>query len=278
MAVIGIDVGGHSIKAGIVTKKGTLLKKEVLLTEPEKGRKVVIENIMKIAKRLLAFDRSISSIGIGIPGIVDKAGFVTYTPNIPLSGYHLGRELRRRLRKKIVFGNDADNFALAKFTFGTGKGKATIVALTLGTGVGSGLILNGRPFVNKGAPELGHTTIKYDAPQSKCCHNNGCLESLIGRKSFADGPLITYKKALMGNKEAVRHFQKYGKYLGAGIANFVNAFHPDMVILGGELSNAYDFFRKPMEEEVQKRALFKTRIIRSKMREAGTIGAGILAF
>jgi len=256
------------------------LKKEVCLTEPERGRKVVIDNIVRTAKMLLAHDPKIKSIGIGVPGIVDAKGYVTYTPNIPLSKYDLGTELRKRLRKRIVFGNDAKNFALAKYTFATARGKETIVALTLGTGVGSGLILHGVPYSNDGAPELGHTTILCNAPKSKCCGNNGCLESLIGRKSFPDGPLITYKRALMGEKSSIRHFEQYGRYLGIGISNFVNIFNPDLVILGGELSNAYPLFKKTMEEEVRKRAFphFNTKIVKSKMREAGMIGAAILAF
>lgn len=278
MEVIGIDVGGHSIKAGIVTTKGAILEKEVVLTEPEKGRAAVVNNIVRVAKQLLGEDRAIKSIGVGIPGIIDRKGYITYTPNIPLSKFDLGAVLRKKLRKRLVFGNDADNFAVAKYHFGAGKGHETIVCLTLGTGVGSGLILKGRLFSNKGAPELGHTTIKYDGPESKCCGNDGCIESYIGRKSFPEGPLEVYKKALAKDEDALYRFYNYGKHLGVAISNFVNIFNPDIVILGGELSNAYNFFKRTMEEEVKKRALFKTKIVKNTMREAGMIGAAVLAF
>jgi glucokinase len=272
-------VGGHSIKAGIVTKDGEMLEKEIILTEPEKGREVVVDHIIKAAKILLEKGKKIEAIGIGIPGILDKEGHIFYTPNIPLTKFDLGKALKKEFgKKKIVFGNDAHNFALAQHTFGSGKGLDTVVALTLGTGVGSGLIINGKPFVNKGAPELGHTTIKFDANESKCCGNSGCIESFIGRKSFPEGPLEIYKKALAGDKDAIKRFSDYGTYLGIAVSNFVNIFNPDIVILGGELSNAYNFFKKTMETEILKRALFRTRVVKNSMKYAGTIGAAILAF
>jgi glucokinase len=279
MTVIGIDIGGHSIKGGIVTPKGKVLSKIVVLTEPEKGRQSVVSNIIKVAKDLLKIDPTIKKIGVGVPGVVDSKGYVYNTPNIPFSKYDLGKEMKKKLNiSHIIFGNDADNFALAMHEFGPGKKLNTVVALTLGTGVGSGLIINGKVFANKGAPELGHTTIKYDAVDSKCCQNNGCLESFLGRKSFKNSPLDVYKKALSGDKLAIMTFDEYGKLLGVGISNFVNIFNPDAVIIGGELRLAYNFFKKSMDTEIKKRALFKTKVIKSEMMEAGMIGAAILAF
>jgi glucokinase len=278
MAVIGIDVGGQSIKAGIVTRKGKILKKEVVLTEPERGRIVIVNNIERIAKTLLKYDPTIKSIGIGIPGMINNKGQVYHTPNIPLSKFDLGKELRKRIKKKLIFGNDADNFALATHHFGAAKGHDNVVALTLGTGVGSGIIINGQLFANKGAPELGHTTIKFDGPESKCCGNDGCIETFIGRKSFEEGPLEVYKKALAGDRKALVKFEEYGRYLGIALSNFINIFNPDVVILGGQMSNAYIFFKDSMELEISKRSLFKTRVIKNKMRDAGLIGAAILAF
>jgi glucokinase len=278
MVVLGIDVGGHSIKAGIVTRKGNITDKETTLTEAEKGRDIVIENIIKIGKLLLKRNKEVTAVGIGIPGIVDKKGYVTYTPNIPLSKYDLGRALRSKLHKRIVFGNDADNFALAKHKFGAAKDNETIVCLTLGTGIGSGLIINGKLFENKGAPELGHTTIKFDGVKAKCCGNDGCIESYIGRKTFPEGPLEAYRKALAGNQDAKNRFIDFGRYLGIAISNFINIFNPDMVILGGQMSNAYEFFKRSMKKEIDKRTLFKTKVVRSQMHEPGVVGAGILAF
>ncbi len=278
MAVLGIDVGGHSIKAGIVTAKGTILEKKETITETKKGRKTVVSNIIKVAELFLKKNKDIKSIGVGVPGIIDKKGYISYTPNIPLSRFDLGKELKKKIKKEIVFGNDADNFVLAEYNFGAGKGAKTVIGLTLGTGMGSGIIINGNLFSNKGAPELGHTTIKFDSPKAKCCGNDGCIESFIGRKAFSEEPIELYKKALAGNKKAIKTFAEYGKHLGIAISNFVNTFNPDLVILGGQLSNAYRFFSKPMEKEVEKRALFKTRIIRSRIKEAGMIGAASLTF
>jgi len=278
MSFIGIDVGGQSIKGGVVTIRGEVLDKEIVLSEPKKGRAIVVKNILSVIKTLLSKHKDIEAIGIGIPGIVDEKGYIKNTPNLPLSNYNLGTELRKKIKIKIVFGNDADNFVLAKSHFGVAKGKRIIVALTLGTGVGSGIMIDGSLFSNKGAPELGHTTINFEAEKSKCCNNDGCIESYIGRKSFDEGPLKVYKKALLNDKKALSIFQNYGKYLGIAISNFVNIFNPDVIILGGQLSNAYDFFKTTMEKEVKKRSLFKTKIVRNKMLDAGMIGAAVLAF
>lgn len=279
MTFLGIDVGGQSIRGGIINKEGKILAKEIVLTEADKGRDVVVSNILKIAKSLLKKDKNITGVGIGIPGIIDDKGYVLYTPNIPLSDYDLGKELKKEIKKKVFFGNDAKNFALAQLYFGLAKGHNTVITLTLGTGVGSGIIIDGKLFSNKGAPELGHTTIKFDAQKSRCCGNDGCIESFIGRRSFGDcTPLELYKRAVVGNKEALKKFSDYGKYLGIAIANFVNIFNPEIIILGGQLSNAYVFFRKTMEEEVQRRSLFKTKIVKNNLREAGMIGSAILAF
>jgi len=278
MAVIGIDVGGQSIRGGIINKKGEVIEKVIVMTEADKGRAAVVENIVKVVEILFEKNKKIKKIGVGIPGVVNKKGFITFTPNIPLSDYDLGKILKGKLSKNITFGNDADCFALAKYYFGASKGKKTIVTLTLGTGVGSGIILDGKLFSNNGAPELGHTTINFDGPKAKCCGNDGCIETYIGRKSFSESPLEVYKKALSGEKKALDKFSEYGIYLGVAISNFINIFNPDDVVLGGQLSNAYNFFKKSMEAEVKKRSIFKTRIRKSKIREAGMLGAAVLAF
>lgn len=280
MAVLGIDIGGHSIKAGIVTKEGEVLFKEVISTEAEQGKEAVVNNIIKIAQDLLKKDPDVQSIGIGIPGIIDNQGYITYTPNVPLSKFNLGKVLRKKLKKKIVFGNDGNNFALAVHTFGAAKGHDVVIALTLGTGIGSGLIINGKLFYNKGAPELGHTTIKFDSFMPKCCNNPGCIESLIGRKSFPHGnPLEAYKKALAGDLNAINKFSEYGKFFGIALSNFIDIFNPDIIILGGELSNAYNLFKDNMYKEIRTRPLFKnSKIVVNKLKYAGVIGAAILAF
>jgi glucokinase len=280
MVYLGIDVGGHSIKAGIVTKDGDILDIEVMPTEAEKGRAAVIKNIEEIAKKLMEKHKDVQGIGIGIPGIVEPNGFVQNCPNIPFKNFNLGTVLRKKLKKKVVFGNDAKNFALAVHKFGAAKGYDNVLTLTLGTGVGSGLILNGKLFYNKGAPELGHTTIKYDSFEPKCCTNPGCLESLIGRKSFPNNnPLSIYRMATSHDHAAKALFSDYGRYLGIAISNFINIFNPEVIIIGGELSNAYPLFTGSMKKEIQSRALFhKTRIGINKLKYAGTIGAAILAF
>ena len=107
--------------------------------------------------------------------------------------------LRKRYRVKIAFGNDADNFVRAIQRFGQARGKKNIIGLTLGTGVGSGVIIDGKIFSRNGAPELGHTTIKFDAKPVGNYRNTGCIESFIGRKRFPKDPLEVYRKGMAGD-------------------------------------------------------------------------------
>jgi glucokinase len=278
MTVLGIDIGGHSIKAGTIDTAGKILARKTLLTEADKGRKAVVSNILNLVKHFLSKDRQIAGIGIGIPGIVDAKGLIRYTPNIPLSNFNLGKQLRKLFKGKLAFGNDADNFALAAYKFGAGKGRKTIIGLTLGTGVGSGIVINGTLFSNNGAPELGHTTIQFDGPRAECCGNDGCIESFIGRKHFSEDPQAIYKEAMAHDKDALKTFTLYGTYLGVAISNFVNIFNPDVIVLGGEISNAYNLFRKTMEKEIKKRSLFRTRVVKNKLKHAGILGSAVLAF
>jgi predicted NBD/HSP70 family sugar kinase len=135
-----------------------------------------------------------------------------------------------------------------------------------------------KPFVNNGAPELGHTTIKFDGPKANCCHNDGCIESFIGRKSFPEGPLEIYKMAMSGNQEAQKRFSDFGSYLGIAIANFTNIFNPDLVIIGGQLSNAYELFKGSMEEEMAKKVAFQNQGCKKQDERCWSCRAAILAF
>ena len=276
MVVLGIDIGGHTIKAGIVNNNGKIIKKYVIETETNKGKEKVLQNINGLIDLITKNNPEIKKIGIGFPGTIDKKGNVKYSPNIPFSNINLKKELKTT--KKLFFGNDADNFALGTYTLELKQKYKNIIALTLGTGIGSGVIVEGKLFSHNGAPELGHTTIKFDSNKSKCCNNNGCLESFIGTKNLDEEPKETYKKAIKGDKIALKKFQKYGKYLGIAISNFANIFNPELIILGGEVSNAYPFFKKSMEKEIKIRALFMTKVIKSKINDKGIIGAAALCF
>jgi len=268
MLFLGVDVGGNSIKAGLVTKKGVLKKYFSIGSSKLKTKKEFLKGITEVIGKFDNFE----SAGICVPGTVSK-GVVTFTPNIPLTGCNLRKELRF---PKASFANDADTFALAVHRFGEGKGHKNIIGLTLGTGLGSGIILDGKLFSNNGAPELGHTTIKFDSQKHSKCGNNGCLESFIGREGIGDMKSLG-TSARRGEKKSMLRINEFGMYLGVGIRNFVNTFRPDIVVLGGNVCHEYPLFRKSMEDEAKK-ALFSVKVVPTKLEHAGIIGAASIAF
>ncbi len=300
MKAIGIDIGGSEIKAGIITNKGKILKKIKIETNSIHGKKSLIKNLERIIKKLDS--KEIKGIGIGFAGGVDsKKGQIIQSPNIPsMNNVFLVKELKKKFRKKIILENDAALMALAEALIGAGKKYSIVVGLTAGTGIGSGLIINKKIYSGKdNLTEIGHTIINFNGP--KCsCGNNGCLEQYVGIKPLMKlterkielhnsilkkmWPLTPKKVDLAAKKKdktAVSILKETGIYLGIGLTNILNSFNPDVIILGGGLSNS-DLMIKTAVKEMKLRAFKRTRntkILKAKFRNnAGIIGAGLIVF
>jgi len=240
MSVLGIDIGGTTIKTGFVS--GYRVKDKVEIPAP-KSR----EDIVRALKNIIAFAHA-DRIGIGCPGIIDGTK-VTYCPNLPLSGFDF------KTLGNVVANNDA---ACAAWAEAQARKSKNLICLTLGTGVGSGIVIDGklRPA------EAGHMTIDYKGKKSKCCGNDGCLESLLSL-DLENGT----------KKEKVDEF---GEYLGIGISNLVNLLRPEIIVLAGGKSKAFSEFREAMFAEIKKRALFPVKIETAKVEDAGIVGAALL--
>lgn len=298
--VIGVDIGGAYIKAGRVDKQGRILSVCKLNTEAEKGRKAVIGNILNAIEKAGGNSKEISKevtgIGVAIAGLVDRtSGIAIRTPNLPLSNVKLAEIIIKRFSKKVKIENDANCFALAESKIGAAKNKGYlnkskpkyVLCLTLGTGVGSAFLINGKLYTGKGnALELGHTVINFNGPKCRC-NNAGCVEEYISARGLlrlakenginAEDTLELYNMAKAENKKAKVVFEKYGMLIGLVLANFVNAFDPDIIIIGGKLSNAWRFFYKAMNREMRKRCFIPAcSVVKSKIKYAGVVGAGIL--
>jgi glucokinase len=282
--VIGVDIGGTNIRAGLV-KNGKIFSKIKLRTDAKKGKKALVENIIKAIK---SFDlNDISAVGLGVPGLVDiEKGVVRHSPNLPLKNINIVRDIKSKIKKKIYIENDANCFAIAEALYGAGKGKGIVIGLTLGTGFGSGVVINGEAYHGRGhAPELGHTTIKFDGLNSKC-GNNGCVESYVsirGILSQAKGlyiknPRELFELAYQKNKKALRLWKETGFYLGVAVANFINTFDPDVVVIGGNISKAWNYFSREMKKTIRKRAMIKgVKVVKTKLSgDAGILGAASL--
>ncbi|MBV9214529.1 MAG: ROK family protein [Actinobacteria bacterium] len=308
-AVIGVDLGGTKVAAARVVGPET---RDLRQSRTDLGGPTALLDGLEATVREV-IDRSSEpdAIGIGVPSQVDfDSGTVVASVNIPLEGVSLAADLEERLGVRVYVDNDANCAALAEAQF-AGDGPAQhLVMLTLGTGVGGGVVIDGRIF--RGASglgaELGHMTIQADGPECPgACPNRGCLEaycsgtalerdaselaaerprSRLGQLAAGSGGRVggrdVVEAAEDGDPDARRLLATLGRWLGVGIASFVNVFEPSHLVIGGGLSAAADLFLPAAEEEAAARALpaLFERVQVSAARagnEAGVIGAGLLA-
>ena len=281
-SVIGVDLGGTNIKTALVTQKGKIIKKYETKTEAKKGTKTVINNIVNAIETVKV--NNVAGIGIGCPGPLNyKSGTVLNPVNLPFRNVPLKNILAKKLKLPVYLDNDANCFTLAEATFGQGKPYDAVVGLTLGTGVGSGIVINKKIYHGKGnAAEFGHSTINYDGPKSRC-GNHGCIETHIGARGIITihnhkgNPFLIYKQALEGNKKAIKTYEKMGYYLGIGLTNIIYALDPDIIVIGGKISNSWKYFSKSMNKTIKERYFSKpSKIVKSNLKEAGILGAAAL--
>lgn len=282
--VIGVDLGGTNIRAGLVLNN-KIIKKVEVNTEPNKGKNIVIKNLVKAINSVMTKD--VAGIGIGSPGPLNyKKGIIINSPNLPFRNTNLKRILKREFNVPVFVNNDANCFSFGEALYGSGKNYDCVIGLTIGTGVGGGIVINKKIFHGRlNAGELGHMTIKFDGRKTRSC-NNGDIEEYLSTRGImrtAKGlnvktPLDVYKLALCGNRKALKSFEETGFYLGIAVANFVNIFDPDIIIIGGGISNAWKFFSKSMEKTVKERCVVNKNpiIVKSKLKHAAILGAASL--
>lgn len=280
-SIIGIDLGGTNIKTALVSTNGNIIKKYEIPTEVRKGTKVVINNIISTVRRVKT--GKILGIGVGSPGPLDyKKGLITKPVNLPFRNTPLKKIIQNKFKIKTFLDNDANCFALAEAVFGSGKKYENVIGITLGTGFGGGIVINKKIYHGRSnAAELGHMTINYDGPKSKC-GNHGCIEAHAAARGITriyggKNPYSIYKLALQGNKKAKKTFEEMSYYLGIGLVNIMYALDPDIIVIGGKVSNSWKFYSKSINKTIKKRYFSKPcPIVKSKLKEAGILGAAAL--
>ncbi len=279
MAIIGIDIGGTNIKAGLV-EKGRIKSRYHLPTISEMGVEHSIQQIKRIIYNVISSQKQrkgISGIGIGIAGIIDsRNGIVRFSPN--LKGWHniqLGKILYQEFKKPVKIINDVNAILLGEWQFGAGRGYKNLFLFTIGTGVGGAAVCEGRMLfgANGFAGEFGHTTIEFNGP--KClCGNYGCLERYVGARyivklarrkiknkasrlnKYAElTPKIIADEAKKGDRLAREIFSEIGHYIGIGVANIVNLFDPEVVIISGGIAGAGRILFEPIKRSAYQRIL-----------------------
>ncbi len=309
MIHVGIDLGGMSAKSGVF-KDGELILKERVDTDPSDGAKGVAAKLAALAKSVVDHARlsfkDVRSIGIGAPGVIDSAtGVVAKWGNYDWVRVPLAGTVADITGKPVYLTNDANAAALGEAKFGVGSNYKDCILITLGTGVGGGIVLGGKLFegFRSAGGEVGHMVIEMGGRPCGC-GRMGCFEqyssatalirdtriameknkdSLLweltgGNRQKADGS-TAFKAARFGDETAQRVVDDYIYYLAEGIANLVNIFRPQAVMLGGGISNEGEGLLKPLREAVDRLIYVNTEyapldIVRAKLgNDAGIYGA-----
>jgi glucokinase len=250
---------------------------------------------------------TLSAVSVVVPGTVNVAeGVVVKAPNVPcLDGFRLAAALESELAWPVILENDANAAAIGELWRGAGQGYRSLICVTLGTGVGGGIILDGKLWrgVDGSAAEIGHIGVDPFAGVPCTCGSRGCLEVYASataivrmtreaRPRYPNSMLHNtealtsqkiYQAGMEGDELAIEVFRRMGVYLGIGLASLINVLNPEIVVIGGGLSNGWDLFEKHMHQQVLERAFpipaRRVKIVRAKCGDdAGLLGAARLAF
>jgi glucokinase len=283
--VVGIDLGGTKFRACLADTAGSVLRRESWPTEAEQGPQAVMARLREAVREIAAGEglERVAGIGFGAPGPLDPwQGIIIQPPNLPgWDRVPLREEMQRDLGVPVYVGNDANLAALGELFFGAGRGLHNIVYFTVSTGVGGGVIVDDRLLLGSTglAAELGHMVVDASGPLCNC-GNSGCLEVLasgtaIAREARAGirkgvstlitslvqgeddevDALVVEKAARQGDPFAAKLMETAARYMGIGIVNALHIFDPEMVIIGGGVSQAGDLLFRPMLAEVKRRAM-----------------------
>lgn len=309
---VGIDLGGTNIKAGVCDGEGNLLNKLSIKTHAERTEEEIIHDMGKLAldviKDLGKEVSDIEAIGIGSPGTPDnEEGLLVYSANLPFNNSPMRKLIRDIVDLPVYIDNDANCAAMAEAVAGAAKGTKDSVTITLGTGVGAGVIIGGRIYsgFNQAGSEFGHTVL-VSGGRLCGCGRRGCFEQYASASALArmtqeaadanpDSPMgsmiakegisnakIAFDAQRLGDKAAADVIDKYTDYLADGLANAINTFMPEVLVVGGGVCNEGDPLLIPMREKTMSRPYFgpgvkKTVIKLAEMgNDAGIVGAAMM--
>jgi glucokinase len=309
MQYLGIDIGGTSIKAGLVDEHGRVLdfRRALTITDDLNGFVFTLTELVAEFQKVAAID----AIGIGVPGLrSSRTHTIETSPNIAcLKQVNLEQLVSEQVHIRTVSENDANAAAYAEFVCGAGVGLQHVAHLTLGTGLGSGFILNGSLFSGASGygGEFGHTILSVgtrDNTGRLCgCGRTGCVETFVSASGIVmtaednmkhspesllhgmDPPLTSekvYEAAARGDEAAHTAFVETGRYLGIACANLINLLNLEMIVIGGGVMAAGDLLLQTTISAARAHAFPSSyadcRIVQSKLwPDAGMIGAAMLA-
>jgi glucokinase len=274
--VIGIDLGATNIRGAVVIGD-TLLNIVSARIHSDGTVEEVLEDIYQVVDALI--DDSITAIGIGVPSVVDVTNGIVYDVQYIPSWVEvpLKRLMEQKYRIPVFVNNDANCFAVGEYHFGKGKGFGSVIGLTLGTGLGAGVIINGKLYAgyNCGAGEFGMFN-----------YLDNILEFYASGSFFQnvyqlDGVQV-FEDAKKGDERALELYRELGTHIGHAIKMVMYGYDPQLIILGGSVRHAYDFFQETMWQQIKTFAFTKSaeriKVEVSGLQNSGILGAAALYY
>lgn len=307
---VGVDVGGTRIAAGLVERKGRIIKDVKRLT-PKTGPFAVVDTIIDLIEEVTAGTNTseVAGIGIGIPGQIDfLRQSIEFCTNLPLAGVDVRSLVMSRAKQEVTIDNDGNLAAFGEARWGAGKGSRDFIMITVGTGVGGGMFLSGEPYRGSRGlgGEIGHIVVDLNGPPCPC-GGTGHLESYLGRPAIAekgreaaatyrgrailkqakgDAEAVTaesvLRAAIAGDDVAREILLECGDVLGRALVGIVNVFNPSLILIGGGIGESADFMVERAAEVMQAEALAGRRDVQVAQavlgNDAGILGAAALSF
>ena len=316
--IVGVDVGGTNVVVGTVPEDGSAVhgfRKE--RTPVSDGPDAVVAQVARMVEESMAEAREavgdpqaeVSGVGIGAPGPLDRSsGIVLLTPNLGWTNFPLRDRVSEATGLPATLDNDANCAVFGEWWRGAARNANIVVGLTIGTGIGGGIVLDGTIFHGASdiAGEIGHMSI--DSTGRRCgCGNYGCLEayasgtaiaqraiegvqsgatsnlaSYVGGDLAAVTAQVVYQAAQDGDEYALEVIGDTARFLGAGVANLINIFNPEVIVICGGVTAAGDRLFKPLRAEVNRRAfrpaIERCQILPGEIKETAGVYGAVAAF
>ena len=285
--VIGLDVGGTEIKAGLL-KGSEIVSARRWPTEREKGPQHAVDQVVLAAKSMHDEFPNATAVGVVVPGVVNtKTGVAEYSENIGWRNVPFVKLVNEMTKLPVGFGHDVRAGGVAETIYGAGKGFANSFFMPIGTGIAGAIVLNGELFDDPYAGEIGHLDVK--SGYMCACGVTGCLESISTGPSIVrvyneksdsklESSFQVLEAAKEGNMAAQEVWSAAVESIAFALNAYINILAPEVIILGGGVSKAGDALLEPIEKYLDGRITFQRRpkiVIAELGDHAGMIGSGI---
>ena len=297
--VIGVDAGPRTIKCVLSNLSGQIKERAVVSIEPRLTNETFLTLLKDSVKKILQKVRNpekVLGIGVAMHGVVDfETGTSLVAPILPLKNIPIKEELERALNFEVKVENDARAMALGESWFGQHGQISSMVAVNIGSGVGAGVVVDGKLYhgATDLAGEVGHMTIDMNGEVCEC-GNRGCLEayasapSIVKRanRKMPNKEIMSseeiYQLAVNGDQDCIDILEETGKILGIGLTNLIHIINPELIILGGGVSNAEKFILPAIQKTIEEKGLTPrakdTEVLISKLGDDATALGAVALF